>query len=242
METKQCTKCNKIKSFPQFSPSLRGKNGLNSRCKQCRSEATNKYNKLHRNERNKYQCNWLKDNPEKLREYHRKALEALSKKINIKEYRHYKYMKHKEKHIRGVLAWQKANPEKKKEYARKTTRKYLATDNGRISNNMSRAIRKSLNGGKKNNHWEKIVGYTVLQLREHLEKQFTTDMTWDKYKSGKIHIDHKIPISAFNYTNSEDIDFKKCWALSNLQPLWARDNLSKKDKLTTPFQPSLAIT
>jgi len=54
----------------------------------------------------------------------------------------------------------------------------------------------------------------------------------------KWHIDHIIPVSAFNFTKPEHIDFNKCWALSNLQPLWAEENLSKHKKLKEAFQPS----
>ena len=50
-----------------------------------------------------------------------------------------------------------------------------------------------------------------------------------------------IPKSAFNFETAEDADFKKCWALENLQPLWAKDNLRKSNKIHKPFQPSLAI-
>ena len=64
-------------------------------------------------------------------------------------------------------------------------------------------------------------------------------MIWGNY--GDWHIDHKIPISAFNFTKPEHEDFKRCWALSNLQPLWAKDNISKNAKLEKHFQPSLAI-
>lgn len=55
------------------------------------------------------------------------------------------------------------------------------------------------------------------------------------------HIDHKIPKSAFNFETPEDIDFKRCWALKNLQPLWAAENIKKHDRVDKPFQPSLAI-
>jgi hypothetical protein len=55
------------------------------------------------------------------------------------------------------------------------------------------------------------------------------------------HINHVIPISAFNFSSPEDIDFKKCWALKNLRPLWAKDNFSKNARLDKPFQPSLAL-
>ena len=58
-----------------------------------------------------------------------------------------------------------------------------------------------------------------------LEKNFQPRMTWENY--GLWHVDHKIPKSVFNYKNAEDLDFQKCWALSNLRPMWARENMSK---------------
>jgi hypothetical protein len=65
-------------------------------------------------------------------------------------------------------------------------------------------------------------------------------MSWENH--GTVwHIDHIIPKSVFNYTDAEHIDFKRCWALKNLQPLWAGENMSKGDSLVKPFQPSLAI-
>ena len=64
-------------------------------------------------------------------------------------------------------------------------------------------------------------------------------MTWDNY--GKWHIDHIVPISVFNYTKTEHEDFKRCWALGNLRPLWAFDNISKGAKLEKHFQPYLEL-
>jgi hypothetical protein len=84
------------------------------------------------------------------------------------------------------------------------------------------------------------VGYTVEQLKAHLEKQFEPGMTWQNH-GREWHIDHKIPKAAFNFETAEDIDFKRCWALRNLKPMRATDNIKKKDKINHPFQPSLAI-
>lgn len=97
------------------------------------------------------------------------------------------------------------------------------------------------NRSKNGRRWQDLVGYSIDDLRQHLEKQFSDGMSWEKFLAGEIHIDHKIPVSAFNFINPEDIDFKRCWALTNLQPLWAADNIRKKDKLNKPFQPSLTI-
>ena len=104
---------------------------------------------------------------------------------------------------------------------------------------MSASISRSLNGNKNNQHWEDLVGYTITKLKKHLQKQFVEGMTWENY--GRWHIDHKIPLSVFNYTKPEHKDFKRCWALSNLRPLWAEDNLKKNNSLDKPFQPSLLI-
>jgi len=65
-------------------------------------------------------------------------------------------------------------------------------------------------------------------LMNHLEKQFTGSMNWDNY--GLWHIDHIKPASLFNYTKFTDVEFRECWSLDNLQPLWAIDNLKKGDR------------
>ena len=73
-----------------------------------------------------------------------------------------------------------------------------------------------------------ILGYKKEELKNHLEKQFTKDMTWKAFRNGKIHIDHIKPQSLFNLKDINDI--KECWSLNNLQPLWAKDNIAKSNK------------
>jgi len=79
--------------------------------------------------------------------------------------------------------------------------------------------------------WQKLAGYTINDLRDHLESQFANGMSWENM--GQWHIDHIIPRSYFEFTKPSDEGFKQCWALSNLQPLWAKDNLSKGSSLPT---------
>jgi 5-methylcytosine-specific restriction endonuclease McrA len=67
--------------------------------------------------------------------------------------------------------------------------------------------------------------FSITDLKKHLEKQFDKYMSWNNY--GKYwHIDHIIPHSLFQYTSMEDQSFKDCWALNNLRPLEAKQNLS----------------
>jgi hypothetical protein len=74
-----------------------------------------------------------------------------------------------------------------------------------------------------------LLGYSLEELMSHLEALFTEGMTWDNY--GEWHVDHKIPMNSFNFETTEDREFKLCWCLDNLQPLWGAENLSKGAKL-----------
>jgi hypothetical protein len=108
----------------------------------------------------------------------------------------------------------------------------------RLNKIMGSSMWYSLRGNKKETHWERLVDYTIDDLIEHLESKFTDEMSWEN--AGPYwHIDHIIPISKFNFEKPEDFDFKRCWALENLQPLEAIENLKKNNKLEKPFQPSL---
>lgn len=110
----------------------------------------------------------------------------------------------------------------------------------KLNRSISAGVNRSLRGGKQGRSWEQIVGYTAEKLKKHLEKKFKPGMTWENYGS-YWHVDHKIPVSAFNFNKPEDLDFKRCWALKNLQPLEATVNIIKSNRLDLPFQPSLRI-
>jgi hypothetical protein len=84
---------------------------------------------------------------------------------------------------------------------------------------------KKTNATKKNKTFE-IVGCSPQQLKEHLEKQFVTGMTWENRQSW--HIDHITPLSSAKSVE----EFYKLCHFTNLQPLWAEDNLRKSNKIT----------
>jgi hypothetical protein len=81
---------------------------------------------------------------------------------------------------------------------------------------------------KKNKTFE-LVGISPIELKEYLEKKFTQDMSWDNYGFYGWHIDHIIPLSS---VKTEEEIYKLCH-YSNLQPLWAEDNLKKSNKILT---------
>src|SRR3990167_1836423 len=125
----------------------------------------------------------------------------------------------------NINEYYKNNPDKIKKRTKKQGRERYYRN--KINFNFSRLIRRTLKkcSGKNGYGWEKLVGYTLSDLKTHLEIKFKNDMNWDNY--GKWHIDHRKPISKFNITSIDCDDFKKCWSLSNLQPLWAKENQSK---------------
>lgn len=98
-----------------------------------------------------------------------------------------------------------------------------------IATRMQRRMNECLGrGGKGGRNWENLVGYTVDQLVVHIERQFQRGMTWEN--RGAWHIDHIIPLSQFKITDTGCPEFKAAWALSNLRPLWAKENQRKKAK------------
>jgi len=121
---------------------------------------------------------------------------------------------------------------KRAEWARNNRRSDVGAN---IRNRVQRMVHKCLRGAgeQKNKALESLLGYSTSELRTHLEKQFTNGMTWDIFLTGRIHIDHIKPVSSFNITSESCDDFRACWALSNLRPLWATDNLKKGAALTT---------
>ena len=81
-------------------------------------------------------------------------------------------------------------------------------------------------GAKKNLRLGTLLGCTIQEFKAYLESLFLPGMTWEK--RSLWHIDHKRPCASFDLTDVEQQ--KACFHYTNLQPLWAADNLKKKDK------------
>lgn len=89
-------------------------------------------------------------------------------------------------------------------------------------------MRNSMREKKAGRTWETLVGYSLSDLCRHLERQFLPGMSWSNLD--QWHIDHIIPVSSFDLSDVDDENFAACFALTNLRPLWARDNLKKHSK------------
>ncbi len=98
----------------------------------------------------------------------------------------------------------------------------------KLSDNIKSRLRQFLKSKNisKNNKTFEIIGCTPQQLKEYIEIQFTEGMSWDLIGKN-IHIDHITPLSS---SKTEEEIYKLCH-YTNLQPLWAEDNLRKSNKL-----------
>ena len=106
---------------------------------------------------------------------------------------------------------------------------------------ISSLLRYALKHNRRGAYWEKLLGYTLDDLRRRLKRSIPIGYEWDDFLNGKLHIDHIIPVSVFNITSINCLDLKRCWALQNLQLLPAIENIKKSNKLTNPFQPGLSL-
>ena len=140
----------------------------------------------------------------------------------------------------GTVVRSEEARQRKREWA---NRRYREDPKFNLRARMANAIRISLkkHGGAKIGRWEAMVGYTVTELRVRLESTLPEGSTWDDYLSGLFEIDHVIPLDAFNYKNESDLDFRRAWALGNLQLLPTKENQSKRNRMPHPFQPSLCF-
>lgn len=93
----------------------------------------------------------------------------------------------------------------------------------RIRGALQTRIWNALKGGVKAAKTMELIGCSIEDLKTHLESQFQKGMNWDNY--GEWHIDHIKPCASFDLSKEEQQ--KECFHYTNLQPLWAEENLKK---------------
>ena len=255
--TKVCTKCKQELPLTAFGELKTAKDGRRSRCKKCEASAKAEWYKsehgqavikawkeseagrasikrwnnsvAHKEDVKNYGAT------EKGKAVARKAAANTRKKPNWKVIveRYRKTPKYRAKCHR------EAQSEARKRAIIKHYFKRRNIAGQKLCDAMKAGIYLSLKTKKNGRKWESLVNFTIQELMVHLEKLFQPGMTWENY--GEWHLDHVLPRAAHFYTDSSDPDFKRCWALENLQPLWATDNKLKSAKITKPFQPTLDL-
>jgi macrodomain Ter protein organizer (MatP/YcbG family) len=211
MEKKVCKLCNFEKILDDYHNHPNTKDGFMSTCKECINEK----------KRNYYQLNKDKISEQK-HDYYIENKEIIKNRLKL--YRDNNKLTEKNR----VEKFNNNNPDYMTNYQKEYV-KYNRDNNPlyKLKHNIRVRIKHFFNSKNitKQNKTFDIVGCTPEFLKEHIEKQFTEGMSWGLL-GHHIHIDHIIPLSS---ANTEEEIYKLCH-YSNLQPLWAEDNLKKSNK------------
>jgi len=140
------------------------------------------------------------------------------------------YKKDPEKYRKRTLDYYYRNQQSKIDYSKNYIKNRQKTDadfklRGVLRSRISTAIKRNPKAART----MVLIGCSITELRKHLESQFEPGMTWDNHSTHGWHIDHIIPCKHFNLTDPEQQ--KICFHYTNLQPMWAKDNLSKGDRI-----------
>ena len=222
---KLCTKCKKElpATAEYYFKEPKGKHGLRSKCKQCLNEARKecraKNREMHLANQRRYYHKTSEKRREEMRKYYWSNPEKSCERVRNWN------ANNPERARENNKKWVKDNPDKARANWNRQDEKRRENPTWVLSNRISRAIGKSIKSGKNGHYWESLVGYTREEIMLHLEEKFQTGMSWNNH--GSWHIDHIRAISSFNFSSPDEDEFKECWSLKNLQPLWAQDNLKK---------------
>jgi hypothetical protein len=216
---KICNKCNVEKSLSEFSKDSKGKFGVKGKCKQCVKE---------------YDTIYKKQNKEKLQQYYIDNKEKINEQS--KEY----YSSNKEKLLKKHTQYGKDNPEVR----RKATAKYLKNNSEyyktyrkeRYHNDPQFKLRitlgvrlnKALKTHNKSTSVLNLIGCSINELKEYIEKQFNNGINWENHGI-YWEVDHILPCDSFDLTNIEQQ--KQCFHYTNLQPLTKKHNRTKSNKI-----------
>lgn len=180
-------------------------------CKECNRLDSQKWNREHK----KQQHLWYLKNKQRL----------------LKRRKEY-YQETKEHTLAVNRKWSKNNKIKRKNYIRKWKKENLKN---KLADCLRNRVRNALKNNRKIDSTKNLIGCSIEYLKQHLEKQFTKGMTWSN--QGKWHIDHIKPCCSFDLSKNKEQH--KCFHYSNLQPLWAKDNISKGNKERRPYAKSI---
>lgn len=224
-QTKACTKCGEVKPHSGFHREKQKSDGLRADCKVCATARRRAYYANNREaERQRYE-DWRKRNPTYHAEWHKlheprlKAKASAYYRENIEQYRE------------NSKRWREENRPRVRELDLESYYRRQATAKGRLDHAMSAVVWRSLKKAKGGRGTFDILGYGLADLMAHLERQFRDGMTWGNY--GEWHVDHILPLASFNYETPDCPNFRAAWALANLRPLWAKENLTKNAKRLT---------
>ena len=206
---KTCSKCKETKELEEFHKNKSAHKGVQTFCKSCKKT----YNK-----------EYLEKNKKKLQEYFKSTATKAQRKLY--------YTENKEKILKQTKTYYNENKTKlNKKAAEYRFRRYHSDLQFKLTCVLRDRVSSVLKGTSKGGSAVKDLGCSMEELKKHLESQFKPGMTWENYGLKGWHIDHIIPLKHFDLTDREQ--FLKACHYTNLQPLWAKENISKGSKIIT---------
>jgi len=228
---KVCSKCGTEKPIEDFYKLLANSTRLMAECKDCIKQRVRDRRNTEEGKAKRKAYNIAYQQSGKFAAARKKYQQTLKYKNGYTEYN--KTESSKQSALKYRLS------EKGQELERKKYLRRCQKQGEKLNRAVRAGVNSSLKGTKNGKKWQELVGYSLQDLVTHLEKQFAEGMTWENY--GEWHVDHKIPLAAFSFVTPEDPNFRICWGLANLQPMWATDNMRKHTKILEPFQPLLIV-
>ncbi len=217
---KICKTCQLTLPSESFYFSTRHKDRLTAECKECCKFKRKRWYQNNKERAKKTNRDWDKANPDKKREYLRRAKEKMGDKA-LREY-HCNYNK---------LNKERLSKRKKERHHERLKNDFYYKLKRQLRRRIFMAFKRAKTS--KSTSTYELVGCPLPELKKHIESKFCEGMSWDNHGKFGWHIDHIIPCSSFDLTILEEQ--KKCFHYSNLQPLWAADNLRKGSKIIFSF-------
>jgi hypothetical protein len=188
-------------------------------------EYQKKYREKHKVEIKKYYKKYCQEHKMEKREYDKEYNQKYNE-IRKKEHKDY-YQNNKQNYLKQCKEYYLKNKNKIiKRITKYNKIKYLNDLNYKIVTCLRNRLCEAIKNNSKSKSTMKLIGCNIEQLKKYLEKLFKVGMNWSNY--GKWHIDHIRPCASFDFSKSEEQ--MKCFHYTNLQPLWAKENISKGDK------------
>lgn len=241
---KICAGCKAAKPRSEFPAFARSSDGLLARCRPCRNEQRRQWREKNpdrekANAKARFERNRDKilaqgrerraRNPEPYREADRKRQRS---SLSVTAEYQRQYRRENADRLRAMRRqWDKDNPERARQANRDKYLRNMERPEWRLRRLIHVGLWRGLKGQKGDCRWFDHLGYSLEDLRAHLERQFLRGMSWENM--GEWHIDHIVPLASFTITGPDDPELKRAWALTNLRPLWAKDNLSKGAKIVS---------
>lgn len=131
--------------------------------------------------------------------------------------------------LERTRAWRKNNRPHSREY---TVRRRATDPAYRLRIILRNRLNDAIRDGQKTGSAVRNLGCTIPEFMQYIEARFQEGMTWTNWGHDTWHIDHIRPLSSFDLTDVEQ--FCAACHYTNMQPLWAKDNMTKSDKWVDP--------